>query len=164
VSGTWLASTSRAAVTSWPFGDHRQVILHQLAGVGTGGLRHFQGRACHIRFLHQLQLAGFQVIDVLFVAHDLMTDRLELVILAGLELLELQALDRGAAGSGIQFETFEPHLAIDHRLMRLVFSPFVVHQLGFGPGLVLGEFLEILDQHQQAAVPVLQYQQRANFI
>jgi len=39
----------------------------------------------------------------------------------------------------------------------------VAGQFGIRPGFILGEFFEVFGEHQQAAVPVLENQQRANF-
>ena len=171
-SGTWLARASRSAVTSRRSASMRSRRWAISARSSSTSLRYGRGRlaptfsaaARHVHLLHQLQFAGFQFVDFFLVAGDFMADRLVFLVLAGLELLELQPLDRRAAGSGVEFESFQAQFAIDHGVVRPGDGRFVAGQFGLGPGLVLGEFFEVFGERQQAAVPVLENQQRANFI
>ena len=132
--------------------------------MGAGGFRGFQRGAFAIHFLHQFQLAGFQLIHFLLIAGDFMADRLIFLVLAGLELLGFQAHDRVLAGTGIEFEAFQAQFAIDHRIMGAGDGRFVAGELVLRPGFVLGQFFEVFGERQQAAVTVLENQQRTDFI
>ena len=93
-----------------------------------------------------------------------MTERHELLVLAGFELLQFQPLDRRAPGLGIELDFFHPQLAVEQRVVGFRHGGLVARQFRPRPGLILGEFGQILGQGQKAAVTVLENQQRANFI
>ena len=145
-------------------GDRCQILFNQRAGVAARGFRGFQRGPLGVDLLHHLQLAGFQFVDFLFVTHDLVADRLIFLVLAGFKLLDLEAQDGGAAGAGVEFETFQAQFTIDQRIVRAGDGGFIASQLGFGPGLVDRQFFEIFRERQQTAVTVLENQQRADFI
>jgi hypothetical protein len=94
-------------------------------------------RPQRVHFLHQFQLAGFEIVRFLFITRDLVAQRLVFLVLAGFKLLVLEPLDGRAAGAGVEFETFQAQLAIDQRVVGAGDGGLVACQFGFRPGLVL---------------------------
>jgi hypothetical protein len=92
-----------------------------------------------------------------------MAERLVLLVLAGFELLDLEALDGRLAGAGVEFQALEAKFAIDQRVAGGFDCRFVAGQFGFHPRFVLGQFFKIIGERQQSAVTVLENQQRSYF-
>ena len=86
------------------------------------------------------------------------------LVFTGFKLLHLEPLDCRAARADVEFETFQAQLAIHQRVVGLFHRGLVGRQLGLCPRLVLRQFFEIFGERQQAAVTVLENQQRTNFI
>ena len=93
-----------------------------------------------------------------------MVERLVLVVLAGLKLLDLEALDSGAAGFGVEFDFFHLEFRSEQRVVGLADGGLIAGELGFCPGFVDGQFFKVFGQCQQAAVTVLEDQQGADFV
>src|SRR5438477_639026 len=68
--------------------------------------------------LHQLELLVFQFPNLIFVALDFVTHRLELVVLAGLILLGLEARDALVARADVELQLF----AVDFHLPGFLLS------------------------------------------
>jgi hypothetical protein len=89
---------------------------------------------------------------------------LEFFVLSGLELLELEPLDGGSAGFRIELDLFDAQLRLAEGIVGSRDSGFISGKLGLGTGLILRKLFEVFRQCQEAAVTVLQNQERADFI
>ena len=82
-----------------------------------------------------------------------------LVVFAGFELLDLEALDGGFACADIELDALELEFAFNERVMGRLHRFVVGCEFALCAGLVLRQFFLILGEGKQAAVTVLEDQQ-----
>ena len=92
-----------------------------------------------------------------------MTERLELVVLACLELLVLQPLDAGFAGADVEFDVFDGQFDGLHGCARLFDAGLIPGKLGARPRLEIWHFLEILEDVADFLVAFLDFEQFDDF-
>ena len=85
-----------------------------------------------------------------------MAERLELLVLAGLELLVFQAGDRLLAGLDLELDALDGHLVGHHRGLGGVHRALVVAEVGGGALLVDGDFREVFFHREKPLVAVLE--------
>ena len=112
-----------------------------------------------VDLLHQFEFFCFERVDFLFVADHLVAKGLVLVVFAGFELLDLEALDGCFASADIELDALELEFAFDERVMGRLHRFVVGCEFALCAGLVLRQFFLILGEGKQAAVTVLEDQQ-----
>jgi hypothetical protein len=159
-----LAKLSEILTDSgFAFGNHFQLFFDERAGFCECRFSLGKCGTELVKFLHDFEFLGFELIEFALVADDLVAKGGVFVVFAGFELLDFEPLNGGFPRSGIQFQAFQAQFSISQRVFGLLDQLSVAGKFVFGADFILWDFFQILGEGSDSAVAVLEDQQGTDF-